>query len=72
MEVLMGGSDGKTTGTVNFAGSPGIKMQEGVFLKMGGVKFPAQQNQSDVTLKFVNPNAGDGKPLFIWISGELK
>ena len=72
MEVVLGGADGKSLGTVNFATAPGIKVQDGVFMKMSGVKFPVQQGRSDVTLKFKNPDAGDGKGLFIWLSGELK
>jgi cytochrome c len=72
MEVLLGGPEGVSAGTVNFTASPGIKVQDGVFMKMGGVKIPVQDKSSDITLKFTNPKAPDGKPLFIWISGELK
>jgi len=72
MEVILGGPEGVSAGTVNFTSSPGIKVQDGVFMKMGGVKFSAQEKSSDITLKFTNPNAPDGKALFIWISGELK
>lgn len=72
MEVILGDPEGVSAGTVNFAASPGIKVQDGVFMKMGGVKIPVQEKSSDITLKFTNPKAPDGKALFIWISGELK
>ncbi|MFZ9503501.1 MAG: ThuA domain-containing protein [Cyclobacteriaceae bacterium] len=72
LEVYLGDKNGKQAGQVDFTALPGMKMQEGVFVKSGKVSFPAQATRSDVTLVFKNAKAPADKSLFIWLNGQLQ